>query len=895
MKGVFAMRISKRRVTVLLAALALSVFAVLVGVAWAAVSSTYTYTGDFGDLATLPGDPYLHRGNAEANKALFYSGGSSNNTIMISYDVGSGNKPETVVGGIGKEADSTNNTVTLTKGVVTGYFIGGLAYPNTSFSATYNKVFINGGMVGDENSTEYIYKYIYGGLSCGSGAADHNTVTFKNDGKTDRWVYGGLNIDSGTANNNTVIVSDNAKIGYGTGTQGIQAGVTTGNSPPTGNHVIIEGNAVIGYADSGYTDVIGGFGPDAGAVDNKVEIKGGIITASSSPKGTKVMGGQGTGPITGNKVIISGGTVNGKIYGGYEEDPGTESVTGNSVTINGGTINATDIYGGYMESNVSGHATGNSVTIVGNPYLNFNIILHGGAGGTVGGDVRTGNKLTIGTRPLSIQGVENFEKYEFDVSKLDNGETALTVANAVDLGANATVVIDASKFDAKTVADNYKVTLISAASITGTPSNATVYATDSKGRATTWAIAVESNALTAKLTNKGLSNDTSLASVAGVTVSSISGGSGLDSNPYTANVSVPNSKATITSNDIKPDDDAKASVYLYSDADFSVPASYVNLAAGTATVIYFEIVADNGTYDYYAVSVYRAASGDSGDPGGGPGGGSDDDAAPAPPAVVRLPAGSVTVNAATNTATVTVQAGLLAGSIWDAIGLADKAGNNAQPTIEINVKTLIAPSVDAVKVDMFLSDLSAVANSKVENVRVVTGIGEVMLNTAAIKDLIEDAGGAQTAELAIEHKALGDSSLTFGQRAILKDVDARELYDIALYAGSVKLNNFSTDGKLTIGLPCTLKSGEIGSRVWTLYVNENGIYEIMEEGRDYEGGLAIFKTGHLSIYAVVYERSGDGNGNTSSPSGGGGGCDSGFGALAGLLAVGVLSKGKRKN
>ena len=153
MKGVFAMRISKQRVTVLLAALALSVFAVLVGVAWAA---DITYTGNATDLGTLDGIANLPKNgqpsdqpqNGNQDHALFTLASSIENNIIVNITNGS-EELKSVFGGVSTNTDnSIGNTINLTSGLVSRLFIGGLGYPNSSGSISGNFVNVTGGRVG---------------------------------------------------------------------------------------------------------------------------------------------------------------------------------------------------------------------------------------------------------------------------------------------------------------------------------------------------------------------------------------------------------------------------------------------------------------------------------------------------------------------------------------------------------------------------------------------------------------------------------------------------------------------------------------------------------------------------------------------------------------------------
>jgi hypothetical protein len=240
--------------------------------------------------------------------------------------------------------------------------------------------------------------------------------------------------------------------------------------------------------------------------------------------------------------------------------------------------------------------------------------------------------------------------------------------------------------------------------------------------------------------------------------------------------------------------------------------------------------------------------------------------AAAPAVIVVLPDGSVTFNAASGVETITVPESALTDDavIQKAVEIAAAAGGDAKPTIEIRGEATAASGVRKVEVEIPVSGLNSVIDSPVENLKISSAVGEITLNNAAMEDLVFEAGSAEYVKAVIERKdkAALDGALTPAQRAAVSDDKTREIYDVSLYADNNKLDDFKTSttgGKLTIGLPYTLRSGEIGDGVLVLYVAEDGGTERMTEGRRYDRtrGLAIFRTNHLSIYAVTYETSAD--------------------------------------
>ena len=101
-----------------------------------------------------------------------------------------------------------------------------------------------------------------------------------------------------------------------------------------------------------------------------------------------------TNTVTG-RVEMTGGTVTGRIYGGWAKE--AAAVKNSTVTISGGTVGTVDrsrsVYGGYSESN-SGEVSDNTVTITSGSTVTWSVY-----GGWSNGGAATGNtvKITGGT------------------------------------------------------------------------------------------------------------------------------------------------------------------------------------------------------------------------------------------------------------------------------------------------------------------------------------------------------------------------------------------------------------------------------------------------------------------------------------------------------------------
>jgi hypothetical protein len=263
------------------------------------------------------------------------------------------------------------------------------------------------------------------------------------------------------------------------------------------------------------------------------------------------------------------------------------------------------------------------------------------------------------------------------------------------------------------------------------------------------------------------------------------------------------------------------------------------------------------------------------------------------------------------TVTVSVPEGALKDGIAEAVAVAEAAGSR-EPTLEIRFDTPATGgstaepvTVKEVTVKIPISDLQAVKESPVENVKVVSGAGEVALDSGAIGELIEEllaraeteGESATTVDLVIvqtEEKLEQKADLTPEQKDALHDENALgdrkvcEVFDVSFYAGVKRIEDFKTSkGKLTIGLPYTLQNGETAEGVGVLHVQKDGNTVPMVDGRKYDEkkGLIVFQTDHLSVYAVVYEEKAkpENTGGEDAKRGESGGCDAGFASAAGAF------------
>ena len=282
----------------------------------------------------------------------------------------------------------------------------------------------------------------------------------------------------------------------------------------------------------------------------------------------------------------------------------------------------------------------------------------------------------------------------------------------------------------------------------------------------------------------------------------------------------------------------------------------------------------------------------------------------APAAVVTLPEASVGYDQATGTAT--VPAAEIDAAIDQAIATAAASGE------EVSGIKIVVPDVagaTTVVVPISVTKLEAAAGSQQETLTLgMTAVGTVTMDTAAERDLIAEAGSAETVDVVIEQKAAKDGGglddiaeipgLTEPQKdALADDESLRAVYDVHLAVDGRALEDFETRGTLSIRLHFRLQGDEVPEGIGVVYVPEkDGPTERMNDTRyDQTEELAVFTTNHLSIYAVTYapgvtNENTNNTGETDLTGDGGsrGGCDAGTAGFALLATAMIAASAARK-
>ena len=215
----------------------------------------------------------------------------------------------------------------------------------------------------------------------------------------------------------------------------------------TNTNVITVNSGSYTNVRAGYTDAVKG-GSDKNELTftgtaSATNLYGGYTTGTSASAADLKADAAAKADAKGNTVNISGGTVNanGKIAGGYIAQNTTlatpaasaGNASGNTVNIMGGTFGGnTVIYGGYTEG--TGKATGNTVNLKADSLAMGGAFLYGGGSSGSASDVTSDNTLNVQGKDITVRGVANFAKMNFDVSNRTAGDTLLKVTGGATGG-----------------------------------------------------------------------------------------------------------------------------------------------------------------------------------------------------------------------------------------------------------------------------------------------------------------------------------------------------------------------------------------------------------------------------------------------------------------------------
>lgn len=344
---------------------------------------------------------------------------------------------ESLYGGSIDEGNAVNNTVELRTGTVMGSVFGNHTEDGNASGPEHNPDVTIGG-------DAQVQGNVYGGYVGTGGTATFNNVSVAgeaviggNPGEGN--VYGGWYDDVDKSPDTEAVSNNSVAITGGTVKRSAPAAFDEGNvfggraesGKASGNTVTVDGKDAVVQGDVYANYAV------AGVVTGKNSLDApDVVINAGTIKGDVIGGGRGasgTSAVTNHVVRITGGTLEGKVYGGLAENGSADS---NTVVISGGKLDG-DIYGGYA---LNGTADSNTVVLAGDADMDHSTLYGGWGGSGV-----SNNTLRVATTGEEAKAAKNFDKYEFvlpDDFKAGAGPM-LTLADAMTLSAND-VAVDGS-------------------------------------------------------------------------------------------------------------------------------------------------------------------------------------------------------------------------------------------------------------------------------------------------------------------------------------------------------------------------------------------------------------------------------------------------------------------
>ena len=192
-----------------------------------------------------------------------------------------------------------------------------------------------------------------------------------------------------------------------------------------------------------------------------------------------------------------------------------------------------------------------------------------------------------------------------------------------------------------------------------------------------------------------------------------------------------------------------------------------------------------------------------------------------------------------NTGTISVEATVDENGNYTAIVNEEAAKGVKDGVLKIEVKGAEQSNSVIVKIASDFVEAASEANAKV--IEVNTGLANIELPVSLFGDS-KEGEEVQLQVNKVDHSQLPSQVRTrVGQNTV---------FEFNLSVGGQKLSNFGENQKVKVSYPYTLGAGVRPARVVVYYINDNGEFEVIKNGR-YSNGAIHFKTKHFSKYVAI--------------------------------------------
>lgn len=210
---------------------------------------------------------------------------------------------------------------------------------------------------------------------------------------------------------------------------------------------------------------------------------------------------------------------------------------------------------------------------------------------------------------------------------------------------------------------------------------------------------------------------------------------------------------------------------------------------------------------------------------------------------------SVSVKGTTDAATGKWTAALsekVGASLLETAKKAESSGNKA--VVEIKAAADSTTSLTSMELTLPAGLLGQLSKETKADVRIDTGIGQLLLHAQTVKEI---AGQAGTNPVTLTVSKMDTKLLPAAAQA---EIGSGPVLDIVLKAGNTAITSFGGE-HIEISIPYTKKADQDPNAIIVYYVDQaTGKLQVMKGAYEETGARVSFTASHLSLYAVAYHK-----------------------------------------
>ena len=188
----------------------------------------------------------------------------------------------------------------------------------------------------------------------------------------------------------------------------------------------------------------------------------------------------------------------------------------------------------------------------------------------------------------------------------------------------------------------------------------------------------------------------------------------------------------------------------------------------------------------------------------------------------------------------TAKASVEADYIKEALEKVMKEAIKEDTSPRVIVSVLEKKEVDKVVVDIEEEALEELTENPEVALEIKTSWGELVVSNEALKSINKQVDGeAAVFNIGVAKELSDHQKVSIGER---------KAFDIEIHDGDISITNF--DGEIEINLPYELGDGEEAETITAIYVDEQGMKEVMQSTYDEKTEQLTFETDHLSVYMI---------------------------------------------